>query len=83
MVPGCNLGQPRSGHLSEKNGNLAVQYEDVHGLDNSTSQTKRTLKNFLYKTCAIPALASPLSMPKFSILRDFCFVLKILCTAHD
>ena len=24
--------QPRTGHLSEKNDNLAVQYEDVHGL---------------------------------------------------
>ena len=29
---GCNLGQPRSGHLSEKKDDLAVQYEDVHGL---------------------------------------------------
>ena len=23
---------PQAGHLSEKNNNLAVQYEDVHGL---------------------------------------------------
>ena len=23
---------PQAGHLSEKNDNLAVQYEDVHGL---------------------------------------------------
>ena len=24
--------QPQAGHLSEKNDNLAVQYEDAHGL---------------------------------------------------
>ena len=31
---GCNLGPkfpPHAGHLSEKNDNLDVQYEDVHG----------------------------------------------------
>jgi hypothetical protein len=26
---------PQAGHLSEKNGDLAVQYEDVHGVANS------------------------------------------------
>ena len=31
MVGGV-IWVPQAGHLSEKNDNLAVQYEDVHGL---------------------------------------------------
>ena len=27
---------PQAGHLSEKNDDLAVQYEDVHGLGHAT-----------------------------------------------
>ena len=31
---------PQAGHLSEKNDDLAVQYEDVHDLVNSSYPTK-------------------------------------------
>ena len=32
--------RPQAGHLSEKNDDLAVQYEDVHDLVNSSYPTK-------------------------------------------
>ena len=39
--------RPQIGHLSEKNDNLAVQYEDVHGLAKVTSLKTDDIKDGL------------------------------------